>query len=141
MAEHTKESPGCYHSMIKYLADKENTDQYKILRINTHQELYTKTASRKRPMKLICRSYDLKVIDKEGISHPFIIDQLRYDHVKRAIIPDHFLIKLMKDTTDFTTPVKAAGGYTDCLGGGWTQRVSMYKVDDHYFADMDCACG
>jgi hypothetical protein len=141
MEQFTKESPGCYHSMIRYLATKEQTEVYKLLRFNTKQELYASTKSKKKPFRLKYRSYDIRVIDGNGDSHQFILGQLRYDHPTRNITLDHFIVKVMKGMSDFTTVVKSAGSYTDSLGGGWTQKVSMYKVDDNYFADMDCACG
>lgn len=141
MAEHTKESPGCWHSMIRYLAIKEQTDVYKLLRFNTKQELYRPTKSKKKPFRILYKSYDISVIDKDGQSHHYMLGQDRYDHPKRNIIPDHFLVKVMKSMSDFTTVVKSAGSYTDSLGGGWSQKVSLYKIDEHYFADMDCACG
>lgn len=141
MAEHTKDMPGCYHSLIRYLATKEQTEVYKLLKFNTHHELYSKTKSKKKLFKLKYRSYDISVIDKNGQSHHYMWQQIRYDHATRAIIPDHFLVKVMKGMSDFTTIVKGAGSYTDSLGGGWTQKVSLFKVDEQYFADMDCACG
>lgn len=136
MTEYTKEDLGCYHSLIKYLATKENTDRYKILRFATQEELMD---PKKKKNRLMYYSYDINIIDKEGQVHPYILDNLRYDHSKRAIIPDHILVKVLKSTSDFSTIVKGVGSYTDSLGGGWSQKVSMYRVDDKYFADMDCA--
>lgn len=136
MDSYTKESPGCYHSMIKFLAELEGTEYIKTIVVKEHRDLYTKTMRK----KLLYPSSDIKVISESGMQHSFIVDQIRYDHPKRAIVPDHFEITMWKNLNDFRNKPVSAGNYKDSLGGGWYSTVPMYRFGNKYFAGMECTC-
>lgn len=133
---YTKESPGCYHSLINFLATIESTEQYKVLTFYGMDELY-KWNKPKTKRKLQYKSYDIQVISGTE-KHAFIKDNKRFDVL--GITPDKFEVTVLKNVSDFKTQVNHAGSYKDSLGGGWHQTVSLYECNGSYFATMDCAC-
>jgi len=135
----SKESPGCIHSMLKYLAELDNTSEYKTLEFKTVEEARYKG-----------NNYNKSVI-YDGITYKdprrrqikggaWVIEYKCGTIFSEDIIPDKVIVKLRKTISEFTVKPEPSGEYVDCLGGGWTQKVSMYKIHDKYFAAMDCTC-
>jgi hypothetical protein len=138
--EYTKDNPGCYHSAIKYLAGIENTSAYKTLVFDSSDKLYrqTKSSNPKKKFKLNFYSHQIKVIDKDGVSHNYIENHLRYNF--RGIEAARFEVEVLKNFEDFKTPINKAGNYKDSLGGGWHSNCQLYEINGSYFAMMECSC-
>lgn len=134
-----KEISGCYHSMLQYLAELDNTSPKKELVFKTYKEAGLDTRN----------NYWLdgknlgaltQIHRKGGIL--VLTDQL----TKTLSLPldtkfDKVVKKVYKSVEEFNTPVVKAGEYKDSLGGGWSSKVQRYKVKDKYFAAMECTCG
>lgn len=138
-------NPTCYHSACRYFAELTDTALTKVIRIESHDHLYSKkprgAGDRWKP-KLLYKSYDITVVDIAGVMVPFHIDHKRYD--ARGIVADHFLVQVNKTIDEFNVPYEKCGTYRDSYtqadGGGYS-ICSMYKAGDFYFVPaMDCSC-
>lgn len=146
MSKLTKESPGCIHQLLKALCDKKNIPyKYKV----SYKTIEDASARNK--------SYNVHVI----------IDGKQYRYYrKRQIKGGVFVYELYIGDTPTTmiaslnivfdkiwaiktrTPVEFTpelhnlhvGKYKDSLGGGWYSNVELYKLDDNYYANMECNC-
>lgn len=132
--KYDRSDPGCYHGLLKYLADKTG--------ISLNKDIVTKNvykvSKHTGKKKLQYRAMDVTVVDKEGQRHPFMDNQKRYD--LRGIIADHFIVNVPRIISEFGIDVREAGNYRDSLGGGWYSNCALYEVDGKYFAAMECAC-
>ncbi len=126
---YTKEEPGCYHSMIKYLAEMENTTVYKTIIFKMLADLYE--GNGKKP-KLKYKSHKIQAM-VNGRLIPFVNQGHR-------VIGSEYHVTIMKSLNDFTTKPISSGTYNDSLGGGWSSNVALYKINDNYFAMMECTC-
>jgi hypothetical protein len=139
MEKWTKENPGCYHGMIKYLAEINNTLQITIDKVMTLRELYSKPDAKKAKHRgLKYNSYDISVIDMNGVAHPYIKEGKRFD--QHGIIPQFFMCQRPKNIREFDIQPTKIGKYKDSLGGGWYQSVDLYQINDKFFALIDCTC-
>jgi hypothetical protein len=145
MNKYTRDNPGCYHDLIRYLAEQENTDISKEEPISTLEALrkskniYYKASNVKVWKDGKQYMFPRKVARKGGIH----VIEVGYNGTTFPIDTawDKVTVTVPKSFNDFVTPVKDAGSYKDCLGGGWSQKVKLWSVGDYYFADMDCSCG
>jgi hypothetical protein len=140
MALNTKDNPGCYHSMIKYLASINNVDSYIIDQVNNTRDLFHKPdAKNSKNRGLKYHSQDIVVVDsKDFQQYPYIYNDKRYD--QNGIVPALFLCKRLRRISEFNIKPEKIGKYKDSLGGGWYQIVDLYEIDNQFFAEMECAC-
>lgn len=131
--EYTKENPGCYHSMLKYLSEKTGipaTYEVNVKPDNFHSDVF---------YVLRGTTYRLhKLMKKGGI--PYLFDQFTH----QPLFPldtkfDRKYVVKNRKPEDFNYPIWKCGTYKDSLGGGWYSKVPLYKVDDQYFAMMECS--
>lgn len=128
MRTFTKDNPGCYHSMLKYLASKTG--------ISETYNIPAKDDDFHSDVHYILRGTEYrlhKLMKKGGI--PYLFDAMTH----QPLFPldtkfDRKYIVKKRKLEDFNYPVHPAGKYKDCNGGGWYSMVPMYRVDDQYFA-------
>ena len=144
MERNTHSNPGCYHSMINYLSELSGISTHKEIRIDDPQKLRSKPkvgySGKKKSGRLLYSSYNIKVVDKDGNVHPYHNQEKSQRYDQAGIIADHFLVTVRRNIEEFGIKVNPAGKYKDSLGGGWYQMVTMWQVNDQFFADMDCSC-
>jgi hypothetical protein len=139
MEKWTKENPGCYHGMIKYLANLHGVSEYIEDKVLTLHDLFHKPDAKKAKHRgLKYNSYNIKVCATNGVTYKYIENGKRFD--QKGIIPEYFLCRRLKRIEEFIAKPTLIGKYKDCLGGGWTQSVDLYEVNGKYFALMDCSC-
>lgn len=131
--DYTQSNPGCYHSMLAYLSELSGISARKEIKKN--KVIYSLGSGKP---KLQFKSWDIIVVDREGNKHSYMENCKRYD--ERGIVVDHFLVMVNRSLDEFGIEIEDAGSYKDCLGGGWHQMVQLFKVNDQYFATMDCSC-
>lgn len=136
----TLKDPGCYHQMIKYLAEINNVSQYAVDWVFNIRDLYHHPDAKKAKHRgLKYKSYDIIVVDENQCQHPFIINSQRFDY-KNEIKYKMFLCKRLMKLSEFALKPIKISKYEDSLGGGWKQNVDLYQVDDKFFAMVDCTC-
>jgi hypothetical protein len=133
--------------MMKYVSEKTDISLKKQIKVQW---------VKKPGKKLRFPAQNIIVVDKEGKQHPYMIDSrwepwgesklyvhgtIRYD--KAGIVADHFLVEVYRDVEEFNYPVVPAGKYKDSYtvsdGGGYCM-VPKFRVDDKFFAMLDCKC-
>lgn len=143
MRQYTKDSPGCYHEMIHYIADLENTT---VSTVDTHtniRALYKRPDAPKGKHKgLLYKSYNIVVEYSDGTQSRFFINEngQRFDQVYKDKVAVKFYCTRNKRLTEFKTKPNLAGSYKDSLGGGWYSNCQLYEVNGKYFANMECTC-
>ncbi len=141
MALNTKNNPGCYHSMISYLAQINNVSQWAIDTVYRIRDLYWRPDAKKaKHRRLRYKSYDITVVDKNGSFHPFIENGRRFDDTARNVDVMFFACKRLRRVADFDIKPTKIGKYNDSLPGGWYQKVDLWQINDQFFAEMDCTC-
>lgn len=125
--EYTKDNPGCYHSMIKYLSELTGITMGKTIKID----------GVKKGKKLLYKSYHINVVDSRGERFSYIEEGKRYD--ERGIMADHFEIWVYRDEEEFGIPISKVGKYKDWEGDGYF-LIDLMKVNDKYFAYIGCSC-
>jgi hypothetical protein len=131
---HTKNNPGCYHSMLRYLSEKTGIRMFKEIERQTVWVTSRHTGKK----KLMYCSGNIVVVDKDGNRHAYMKDQKRYD--LRGVEASYFLVSVMRTPEEFGVKINDAGNYRDSLGGGWYSNCNLYEVDGKYFATSECAC-
>lgn len=131
----------CYHGMLKYLAELENTTLTKFIELKAIPENFKKTPYKRSMTKVYKNGIEYGCPTKQHIKGGLLM----YITPEKQAFPldtvwDKIVVEVYKGIKDFKTEIKSAGNYNDSLGGGWSQNVSMYKINDRYFAMMDCAC-
>lgn len=131
----------CYHGMIKYLAELENTTTSKIVELKEFPKSIKKGGKRYLSIVLVKNGIEYNYIETKTIKGGVRV-RLCSDNNAFPIetIFDKIIATENKTIEDFKTEIKSAGNYNDSLGGGWSCSVPMYKVKDRYFAMMECAC-
>lgn len=138
--EYTKENPSCFCSMLRYLAELDKTETTKVL---TLKEMpISRRKGGLRYNKLICTKDGIQYVNpsKKQIKGGLWVYEC--DGVQIPLDTKFDLIEAIvnKTLSDYKIQPKSAGSYNDSLGGGWYSKCSLYKVNDRYFADMECAC-
>lgn len=133
--KYSRQDPGCYHRMLEYLSIKTGIDLFKDVVVKS----VWKTSPHTGKKKLIHPASNITVVDNEGGTHPYMLDQRRYD--LRGIEANHFVVSLVRSSDEFGITINHAGNYRDSLGGGWYSNCHLLEVDGRYFATMECACG
>lgn len=130
---------GCYHRMIDYLAELDNTSPRKELTFQTREEAglsyanhYWLNGKDLGALTQVHRKGAILVLTDQMTKTRDLPYDTQFDKITR---------KVYKSVEEFNTPVTKAGEYTDSLGGGWSSKVQRYKVKDKYFAAMECSCG
>ena len=140
----TKESPTCYHRALDHLSSITGQSKYKTLVIAKAEYLRTKPHPNRHDKskfktKLLYKADSIKIETECGktVSY-FPQPNMRFDQCgyvfKRA------LVEVSKSVNEFGVDIESCGNYTDCLGGGWTQKVGLFRIGNFYFASMDCSC-
>lgn len=132
--KYTRDNPGCYHSLLRYLSEKTGICLNKEIEVKN----VWKTSPHTGKKKLVYRAVDITVVDKDGQRHPFMQDQKRFD--LRGIIADHFICNVPRIISEYGIEVRGAGNYRDSLGGGWYCNCAMFEIDGKFFASMECSC-
>lgn len=139
--EYTKENPSCFCSMLQYLAELDKTETTKSV------ELKEMPKSRRKGglhyIKLICIKDGVEYINpsKKQIKGGLWVYECEGGiQIPTDVKFDSITAIVEKTLSDYKTQPKSAGSYNDSLGGGWYSKCSLYKVNDRYFANMDCAC-
>lgn len=140
MRTYTKQSPGCYHSMIDYLSHI--TGKSKFIEIDytnlsdvdrlTHNVHFVLNGEDLGQLKYIFRKGAIKVltrVDDDSVDIPL---NTRFDRIYKVIY---------RPIEDYGISLVKCGKYKDSLGGGWYSNVDIYTINDQYFAMMDCTCG
>lgn len=133
MRQYTKENPGCYHSMLEYLSKKTGipaTYQLNVKPDNFHSDVF---------YVLGLTTYRLKKLMIKG-GTPYLCD---YD-TSQPLFPlttkfDRKYVVKNRKPEDFNYPIWKCGTYRDSHTGGSYSKVPLYKIDDQYFAMMECA--
>lgn len=131
--EYTKEDPGCYHRMLEYLSNKTGipvTYELNVGADNFHSDVIYELRGTKYKLK--------KLMIKGGT--PYLWDQ----QTNTPLFPlttkfDRKYVVKRRKPEDFNYPIWKCGTYRDSHTGGSYSKVPMYKVDDQYFAMMECA--
>lgn len=133
-----KSIDGCYHSMIQYLAELDNTSPYKELIFQTREEAglsylnhYWLNGEDLGALTQTHRKGGILVLTDQMTKSKDLPYNTQFDKITRQIY---------KSPEEFNTPITKAGQYNDSLGGGWSSKVQRYKVKDKYFAAMECTC-
>lgn len=133
MEENTKQSPGCYHSLLKYLSELTGISETKDIIIKDLKGLRNKSGKR-----LAYRASHITVVDCSGDKHSYMIDNKRFD--ERGITLDHFLVQIRRPIEEFNIELKFEGNYQDSLEGGWSCTISLFSINNQFFApSMECA--
>lgn len=141
MEKYTKNNPGCIHKAINYLEELTGISNI-ITEIIQEKDLrYTRIDAKGRTRReLKWKSYNITIVDKSGIEHPYMLGKYDYTHPSRNIDVSHFIAKRSKSIKDFGILIEDGGSYTESLGGGWTTRTPMYLINGKYFACLKCSC-
>ncbi len=141
MNKHTRENPGCYHSMLKYLAEIDNLSQHVIDRFDKIEQLYSiPKNSKTKKTHLKYKSYNIHVIDKQDKEHQFMgLHGQRFDKTEQIEV-SHFNCFRLRQLSEFTTKPTVIGKYKDSLGGGWYSMCTLYQINNQFFVDMECTC-
>lgn len=136
MDKYTKQSPGSGYDMYKYLEEISGISSRKEIEIKTIEGLRRKTASKvknKTVLKFQARDI-VAVINGERI--PYMLGQsqnIRFD-AQYKDPPEKFLVSVHRQLDEFGVEISPAGLYNNCLGGGWSEKVQLYRVNGKYFA-------
>ncbi len=150
MNKYTKSNPGCYHSMIKYLAELEETDSRKLLEITPEVNSKTIGGIRSYNKTVHIDGKEIKgYVKKEkitgGIDVISVYTNEPFKSPERIIFsidtPYKEMVTVWKSLKDFKTKPESAGQYKDDYGAyqGYCM-VPMYRINDKYFAMMECTC-
>lgn len=138
--EYTKENPGCYHSMISYLAKIENTTTTKKVELKDFPKSIKKGGKRYCGISVFKNGVEYQYIETKMIKGGVTVRICSNDTAFPIdAIFDKIIATENKTTEDFKTPINNAGKYNDSLGGGWNCKVPMYEINGQYFAMMECA--
>lgn len=144
---YTKSDPGCFHSMITYLSELTGLSKsvQKELIVKEYEDLFKMTKSKppyKSKRKLRYQAQSITVVLPDGQLIPFYNKETHKRFDELGIKADHFIIRWeqYRPLDDFNIKIKNEGSYKDSLGGGWHSTVSLYSINDKYFApQMECA--
>lgn len=138
----TKSNPSCYHGALEYAALITGISKTKEIYITKAEYLRTnpnknRNSSIKFKSKLKYPAANIRIETSCGktVSY-FPLLNTRYDAIyefKRAIIT------VNRPLNDFGLEWEKVGEYKDSLGGGWHSMVAIYKHNDFYYADTECA--
>lgn len=139
----TKENPGNLHQMQNYLSELSGISAKKEIYIYLLGDLRRKTAS-KTKQKYVLRfpASDIEVVIN-GERMPYMLpypgtnipSNDRYD-TKYKDTPEKFIVKVYRYWHEFGIEIKQAGIYQNSLGGGWSEKTQLYRVNDNYFANI-----
>lgn len=124
-------SPACYHGALEYFSSITGISKQKKLSFTDLEQLRHKK-------KLKYKASDIAVVDTTGDTHPYMLEQLRYD--SRGIEAAMFIVSVNRPLEEFGIEYKAVGNYRDDLGGGWHSNTPLYEYSGFYFAYMECSC-
>lgn len=132
----TKSSPSCYHGALDYASQITGLSVRKEILLYKHEHLRTKPNS-KGKTKLKYYSYDIRVETACGktVSY-FPMPNIRFDSLYEA---KRFIVTVNRHIDEFGLDFVNVGKYKDSLGGGWHSMVNLYKHNNFYYADMECA--
>lgn len=138
----TKSNPSCYHGAIEYAHSLTGISKTKEIYIYNHEHLRTTPHKNrvnkgkfKSKLKYPAASIRIETTCGKIVSY-FPLPHLRFDALyefKRAIIT------VNTPLNDFGLDWIKCGQYKDSLGGGWHSMVGLYKHNDFYYADIECA--
>lgn len=152
----TYDSPGCYHDAIRYCSDTTGLSQMIELQLNSLSE--TRLLRKNGTSKLIYPIYSIFVelmekrwwcSEKQTIKGNINVLKVRDSPIDYNPIISIFPIDttftkigvlIRRPLEDFNLKIESAGNYQDSLKGGWYQSVKKIKIDNQYFAMMDCSC-
>lgn len=143
----TKENPGCYHQMLKYLSELSGIPITEAVQL-PYNEVFGVSKKGNKIVKY--PSYNInfvingrlvgyltKVMRKGNIP---VLTNGKEDFPYDVNI-DHFIVIRNRDIHSFgVSIIDHNKSYNDSLGGGWYQKVQLYEVNNKYFAMMDCSC-
>lgn len=145
----TKSNPGCYHRMIEYLATLDNVSPYKEIDLDYISEIKSR-GYRSFNCHVVLNGieyyYPQYVLEKGGIKKielSRMVEKYRRETIRlddTAMKFDRIYMKIYKSWPDFTIIPQHVGMYKDSLGNGWYSSVHLYRVNEHYFANIDCSC-
>lgn len=141
---YTKNNPACYHSAldlfskISWISKTKEIYFDKIEHIRTKPHRY-RNQSTTFKSKLLYKADNIKVETECGKTVSwFPKPNCRFDDC--GFIAKRFVVAVNRKLDEFGIDYQYAGMYEDCLGGGWTCKIQLYKHNDFYFApNMECA--
>ena len=140
----TIENPTCYHRALDHLCMLTGLSKTKEVIINKPEYLRSRPHPHRQnkssfKTKLLYPADKIRIETECGKTVPYFPQpNKRFDQC--GYVFKSAKVEINKSIKDFPVEVEQCGTYTDCLGGGWTQKVSLYRIGDFYFANMDCSC-
>lgn len=111
--------------IIKHLAFINDTSIHKTVTYKTLEEARKKCAQK-------CF---LKVQDEQGVIHPYMEHEMRFDNPHRDIKAVLFIEERLKTFSDFGVTPKFIKKTKICEGGGWYSWGGIYEVLGKYFEE------
>lgn len=140
----TKSNPSCYHGAIAYLSNLTGQSKTKEIAIEKAEYLRSRPHPNRHnknnfKTKLLYKADSIVIQTECGKSISYFPEPNKrfdaYGYVFKCAI-----VTVNKNVEDFGIKIESCGYYTDCLGGGWTQKVPLFKINDFYFASLECKC-
>lgn len=147
MEEFTKNNPGCYHQLLEYLSKISGIPLKKEIVFNSVRDMVEKNKNGKTVLKYNRRDI---WVEKNGNRYWMPIKKQRKGGLYEIEMQDGTTfpigtewdrvgVYITRQQKEFGIEIIPSGKYQDSLGGGWSQSVALYRINDKYFADMDCA--
>lgn len=142
-------NPGCYHDALEYVSKITGIPIYKEITFKSVKEMTHINKKGKRelkykrsnvwvekggkrywsPFKRNIKGGGQVITTKENVEFPI---GTNWDKVG---------VIMRRNLEEFGVEIKSAGTYNDSLGGGWSCTVPKIRINDKYFAYMECTCG
>lgn len=135
----TKGNPYDYDSLIKYLADKEDTDTNHIIPLGEVED-YKHHGIKLSKVFVVIDGVHWSVNGcysvSEGNKKLEISANGIFTEISMNAEFDEIYYKIRKRHDEFNAPVEKAGKFNSSEGGGWYVKKQLYKVDNKYFVNL-----